>query len=147
MRKPILLGAISFAAIVMIAADSVQPLNVKTGLWQVTMTTTIQGMGRPQSHTYKSCVTKENINQYPFADPDNNCKYKIQTSTGTHMEVSGSCMPPQAGKADFRIQLDVLDSEDVKGTGELTFAGPDGQMHGEYSGKGKWLSANCAGER
>jgi hypothetical protein len=139
----VLLGAISLVATVVVAADTVQPLNVKTGVWQVTMTTTIQGMGGPHTHSYKSCVTKENLNQYPFADRENNCKYKIQSSTGSHMDVSGSCLPQEGGKADFKIQLDAIDSENVNGTGQLTLAGPQGEMHGDYSGKGKWMGASC----
>lgn len=143
MHKKMFLGAISLAAIAVVAADNVQPLNVKTGLWEVTMTTAIQGMGTPRTHTYKSCVTKENLNQYPFADRDNNCKYTVQSSTSSHMDVSGSCMPNEGGKADFKIQLDAIDSENVKGTGQLSLAGPQGTMHGDYSGKGKWVGASC----
>jgi len=146
MRKMILLGAIPLAAMVVVAANGVQPLNVKTGLWQVTMTTTIQGMGAPRTHTYKSCVTKENLNQYPFADRENNCKYTVQSSTSSHMDVSGSCLPNEGGNADFKIQLDAIDSENVKGTGQLTIAGPGGSMHGDYSGKGKWIGASCPAE-
>jgi hypothetical protein len=146
MRKMIFVGAILLAAIVMVAANGVQPLNVKTGLWQVTMTTTIQGMGTPRTHTYKSCVTKENLNQYPFADRENNCKYTVQSSTGSHMEVSGSCLPNEGGKADFKLQLDAIDSENVKGTGQLNLAGPEGALHGDYSGKGKWIGASCPAE-
>ena len=107
------------------------------------MTMNIQGMGAPRTHTYQSCVTKENLNQYPFADRDNNCTYTVQASTDSHMNVSGSCMPKEGGKADFKIQLDAVDAEDVNGTGELTLAGQEGAMHGSYSGKGKWISATC----
>ena len=144
MRKVILLAAISLAAIVMVAAD-IQPLDVKPGLWQVTTTTTIQGMGAPQTRTYKSCAKKEDMNQYPFADHENNCKYKVLSSTGTHMEVSGTCMPPEGGKADFKIQLDVIDSENAQGSGQLILVSPQASMRGDYTGKGKWLSASCAG--
>ena len=144
MRKMMmLLGAISLATTVLVAADNVQPLNVKTGLWQVTMTSTIQGMGAPQTHTYKSCLTKENLNEYAFADPENNCTYKVQSSTGSHMDVSGSCLPNEGGKADFKIQLTAVDSEDVTGTGQLTLAGPQGVLHGDYAGKSKWIGASC----
>jgi hypothetical protein len=143
MRKMTLLGAICLAAIIVVAADSIQPLNVKTGVWQVTMTTTIQGMGGPHTHTYKSCVTRENLNQYPFADRENNCKYKIQSSTGSHMDVSGTCLPQEGGNADFKIQLDVVDSGNVKGTGQLALSGPQGAMRGDYSGEGKWIGASC----
>jgi hypothetical protein len=144
MRKTILLAAIPLALLVMLAADGMQPLKVKTGLWQVTMTTTIEGVGRPHTVTYQSCVTKENLNEYLFAERDNNCKYGVQSSTGSQMNVSGSCMPREGGNADFKLQFDVLDSENVKGTGQLTFAGHQGAMHGEYSGKGKWTAATCS---
>ncbi len=142
MNKKMMLAAISLAATAVVAANGVQPLNVKTGLWQVTMTTNIQGMGA-RTHTYKSCVTKENLDQYPFADRENNCKYKVQSSTASHMDVSGSCLPSEGGKADFKIQLNATDSENVTGTGQLTLAGPEGAMHGDYSGKGKWIAASC----
>jgi hypothetical protein len=146
MRKMMWVASVSLVAIAVVAANNVQPLNVKTGLWQVTMTTTIQGMGTPQIHTYKSCVTKANLNEYPFAEPDKNCKYDVKSSTGSHMDVSGSCLPKEGGKADFKLKLDAIDAEDVEGTGQLTFAGPQGAMHGDYSGKGKWISASCPAE-
>ena len=146
-RKMILLGTISLAAMILVAADDIQPLNVKAGLWQVTTIMTIQGMGAPQTRTYTSCVTKENMNQYPFADRDNDCKYKVQSSTSSHMEVSGSCVYPEGEKADFKIKLDVIDTEHAQGSGQLTLAGPQGQVHGEYSGKGKWIGASCSADK
>ena len=142
MRAIVLLGAISFAATAMVAADNLQPLNVKPGLWQVTTTTTIQGMGAPETHTYKSCVTKENLKEYPFPDRDNDCQYTVLTSTGTHMEVGGNCLS-QGEKAEFKIELEVVNSENVEGNGHLTMTGPQASMHGEYTGKGKWIAASC----
>ena len=143
MRKTALLAAIPLLATLLIAANNIEPLNVKTGLWKVTMTVTLKGMGAPQVHNYQSCVTKENLNQYPFADRDNNCNYVVKSSTGNHMDVSGTCMPKEGGKADFKIQLDATDSEDVQGTGQVTLSGPQGDMQGNYSGKGKWIAASC----
>jgi len=143
MRKTIWMGTIFLGAMFVFAANNLRPLDVKTGLWQVTMTTTIQGMGAPQTHTYESCVTSKNLNEYPFADPDNNCHYTVQSSTGSHMDVTGTCQPKEGGKADFKIQLDVTDSEDVKGTGQLNLTGPEGALHGDYTGKGKWIKASC----
>lgn len=140
MQKPILLISISLLATVVVAAD-LQPLNVKPGLWQVTTTTTFQGMGAPVTQTYKSCVTK--TDEYPFPDRDNECKYKVQSSTATHMDVSGSCLFQEGQKADFEIQLSVIDSEDVQGTGHATLAGSQGNLHGDYTGKGKWLGTSC----
>jgi hypothetical protein len=47
------------------------------------------------------------------------------------------------GKVDFNIHLEALDSENVKGTGQLTFNGPSGAMTGNYSATAKWTSATC----
>ena len=139
--RTLLLGTICLAATAMVASD-LQPLNVKPGLWQVTTTTTFQGMGAPETHTYKSCVTQENLNRYPFPDRDNDCQYKVLSSTGSHMEVGGNCLT-QGQKADFKLRLDVIDSEDVQGSGNLNLAGPQADLHGEYTGKGKWVGASC----
>jgi Protein of unknown function (DUF3617) len=143
MQKLMLLTAIALTATTLVAADKIEPLDVKTGLWQVTTTMAINGMGAPQTHTYKSCVTKENQSQYPFGERDQNCNYTVQSSTGTQMAVSGSCLNPNGEKADFKIQLEVVDAEHAQGKGELTLAGPRATMHGEYSGKGKWIAASC----
>jgi hypothetical protein len=143
MRKLMMLGLLLSAAAVAPAADSIQPLNVKPGLWQVTTTTTIQGMGRPQTRTYQSCAKKEDMNKYPFADRENNCTYRVVSSTGTHMEVTGTCRPPDGSTADFKIQLDVIDSENAQGSGQLNIVSPQANLHGNYSGKGKWLAASC----
>jgi len=142
MRKVLLLALISFVPTILAAAD-LQPLNVKPGLWQVTTTTNVHEMGTPQTQTYKSCVTKESLSQYPFADRENNCKYQVLSSTGSHMEVTGTCMPPEGWKADFKIQLDVIDSENAQGTGQLTLVGPQGALHGDYTGKGQWIGSRC----
>lgn len=143
MRNLLCLGVVSVTATFLLAANNIQPLNVKTGLWQVTMTMAINGMGAPHVHTYKSCVTKENLNRYPFADRENNCNYTVNSSTNSHMDVSGSCRPKEGGRANFKIQLNATDSEDVQGTGHLTLSGPQGEMQGDYSGKGKWIAASC----
>ncbi len=139
MRKMVLLAAVSVAT--GMAAADLQPLNVKPGLWQVTTTTTIQGMGTPMTQTYKSCVT--DMKKYPFPDRDDECKYSVQSSTSSHMEVSGNCLYQNGEKADFKIRLDVIDSENAQGSGQATIVGPSGAMHGDYSGKGRWIAASC----
>jgi len=86
MQKNTSLGLIFLWAPVLLASGDVQPLNIKTGLWQLTMTTTVSGrppippeaLARmtpeqrakfeaamkarashgPRTRTYKNCVTK-----------------------------------------------------------------------------------------
>src|ERR1700681_4063696 len=123
MGKMILLVAVLLSATVLLAA-TLEPLNVKTGLWQVTMTSTITGLPAPTTTTYKSCVKKEDLDKYPFTDPKAKCNWTVVSSTGSKMEATGTCMPEGQGKVDFTMSLEALDSENVKGTGQLTINGP-----------------------
>ena len=145
MRKMILLNAVLASATVLLADSSVQPLNVKPGLWEVTMSITLNGMGTPpRTNTYKSCLKKEDLNKYPFTDPDKKCTYTILSSTGSTMEARGTCAPGSEGaKIDFKLRLDAVDTENVKGTGQMTMSGPGGSMNGNYAATAKWLGATC----
>jgi hypothetical protein len=145
MRKMVLLGAVLASATVLLADSSVQPLNVKPGLWEATMSITINGMGTPpRTNTYRSCLKKEDLNKYPFSDPDKKCTYTVLSSTGSTMEARGTCAPGSEGaKIDFKLRLDALDSENVKGTGQMTMSGPGGSMNGNYAATAKWIGATC----
>jgi Protein of unknown function (DUF3617) len=146
MRKMILLVAVLSSAAILLAASDLQPLNLKTGLWQVTMTSTINGLPTPNTNTYKSCVKKEDLDKYPFTDPQAKCTWTVQSSTGRKMDASGTCTPQNEGKVTFAIHLEAVDSENVKGTGQLTVNGPAGNMSGNYSGTAKWIGATCPAE-
>lgn len=149
MRKMVLLGAVLASATILLADSSVQPLNVKPGLWEVTMNIAINGMGTPpRTNTYRSCLKKEDLNKYPFSDPDKKCTYTVLSSTGSTMEARGTCAPGSEGaKIDFKLRLDALDSENVKGTGQMTMSAPGGTMTGNYAATAKWLSVNCGNVR
>jgi Protein of unknown function (DUF3617) len=145
MRKMILLSAVLASATVLLADSSVQPLNVKPGLWEVTMSITLNGTGTPpRTNTYKSCLKKEDLNKYPFTDPDKKCTYTVLSSTGSTMEARGTCAPGSEGaKIDFKLRLDAVDTENVKGTGQMTMSGPAGSMNGNYAATAKWIGATC----
>jgi hypothetical protein len=144
MQKFFFVAAIFFPATLLLAQTNVHPLNVKPGLWQVTMTTIIEGMGSPQTRSYKSCLKKEDLNKYPFTDPDKNCTYKVVTSTGSTMEAHGSCAPGSEGaKVDFNLRLNALDTETVKGTGQMNMNFNGRAVNGTYSASAKWVAAAC----
>jgi hypothetical protein len=144
MRKIILLASMILPATLLLAQGAVQPLDVKTGSWDVTMTTNIDGMNGPQSRTYRSCLRKEDLNKYPFTDSDRNCTYKVVTSTGKTMEAHGTCQPASEGmKIDFDLHLNVVDSGTVNGTGSMTMNLNGRTMNGKYSASAKWLSDTC----
>lgn len=101
MRKIILLSVFCLSASVVLAGGDIKPLNVKTGLWQVTMTTNMTGLPPispevlkqltpeqrskleesmkarasqgPQKRTYKHCMTQQDLNKDPFSDKNVNC--------------------------------------------------------------------------
>lgn len=106
------------AAIAAAAAGKVQPLQVKTGLWQVTQTSSIGGGvppemqarlaqmppeqraraeamiqsrfgGAPQTTTFKSCVTEKDLNNEPWQN-GTKCKWTVVSSNGTDMEARGT---------------------------------------------------------
>jgi hypothetical protein len=144
MRKVILLSAMFLAGTILLADSNVQPLNVKPGLWEVTMNVTINGSRAPQTRTYKACWKKEDLNKYPFIDPEKNCNYKVISSTGSTMEATGTCAPGNEGaKIDFKMRVDAADTENVKGTGQMIISMGEGSTTGNYAVTAKWLSGSC----
>ena len=140
MRSVIFLGGVALSSAILLA--DTKPLDIKTGLWQITMTSTVTGMGAPQTRTYKSCLKKEDLNKYPFTDPDDKCTYTVVSSTGAKMEAHGTCMRPDA-KIDFELTLEAADSETVKGIGKMIISAAGTTMNGNYAGAGKWIGATC----
>ncbi len=174
MRRIVLIVLICLVTSVVFAqAHKVQPLNVKTGLWQVTATSSISGLppippdmqarldqmtpeqraaimsrfgGAPHTTTYKDCVTQKDLNTNAFSGPDQKCKWDVLTSTGSDMEVrGGSC---EAGRnqgmnTDVDVKLHAIDSEDVKGWVHGTATGNGRTVNISNTFTGKWLSATC----
>ena len=75
MRKAIAVAVICLAASLATAAGDTHPLNVKTGLWQMTEIITWTGlppqyaamMKNGQPRTYKSCVKEKDLSSNPWA--------------------------------------------------------------------------------
>jgi hypothetical protein len=137
----IVLGVVLASATILLADSSVQPLNIKPGLWEVTINMTINGAGAPPGAppgtTYRPCLKNEDLNKYPFVDPDKKCNYRVLSSTGSTMEAQGTCTENDGTKADFKIRLDAVDSENVKGTGQLTLSGAGGSLSENYARGGQ----------
>ena len=156
-------GCLAIFASVLFAATE-QPLNVKTGLWQIDMTLNYSGlppemqamldrltpeqraeMGFGAPKPFKRCVTSKDLNT-PWTKGDENCKWTIHKSTASDLDVSGkSC---RAGKAqglstDVDVKIHVVDSEHVQATmhGTETGNGINAKLDGTYVGK--WIGASC----
>jgi hypothetical protein len=125
-----------------IVAATLAPLSINTGVWQVTMTSSFNGMP-PHTTSYTSCIRSADLMKYPFTDPKANCSWNVVSSTSSTMQATGTCMPGNMGTLQFVMQLTAVDAEHVQGTGQLTANGPNGPLNGNYSGAAKWTGAQC----
>ena len=172
MRRLIVLGAVCFSATMFLAqtqtgansrkverqkteAPVVVPLNVKTGLWEMTETVTwvnvppemagLMNNGRPI--TYKSCVKQKNLSSNPWANGSrDNCTWTALNSTGTEMDVqaTGCRIGENSGMlAEAHGTIHVVDSENGTGSMEVTLTANGQTMNGQASYKGRWISATC----
>jgi len=169
MRKLTLWAVACLWASILLAAGKYQPLNVKTGEWETTVTTTVSGAppippdmlekltpeqrakfaaamgnmasGKPTTRTSKSCLTKERLMKDPFNDRKE-CKETVLTSTGSKMEIEEVCTEENS-KFDSKVRFEALDSEHVKGTMESTATGSGKTMNINGTITSKWIGAVC----
>ena len=147
----------------------VQPLNVKPGLWETTVTHKMAGeMPIPpgmldklsaeqrarleqrmksnpggSTSTSKSCVTKEDLEKSPnFGQGKGECTYTIQTSTSTEAKGKYSCVT-EGMNATGALDIVVVNQENVKGTSHGTVSGSGRDLQFDSSFTSKWVSANC----
>jgi hypothetical protein len=151
----VVVGAV--ISIVVVAAGQLQPLNVKTGRWQMTKAITwsdvppqMAGMMKaaPRTITYNSCVTTKDLNSNPWANGSgDNCTWTVLTSTSTDMELRGTgCDFGRNSGMTAEVQgtIHILDSESGTGSMTVTLTGNGQTMHGHASYTGKWVGASCS---
>lgn len=178
MRKAIAVGvtclaALGFAATVLLAqsqsrkpttdaakAASAQltPLNMKTGLWQTTMTGKYSGLPPQMAaainphHSYKSCVKPEQLSKDQWAKGLSGYKCSSMTvlkSTGTDVDVQATgCDAGNGMTAEGHGKFHMVDSGHLIGSMDVTFSGntPFGDsgsvhMHADYTSN--WIGASC----
>jgi len=174
MRGTTLFSMICLCVPVVLATGQVQPLNIKAGLWEVTVISTVSGRppippevlarmtpeqkakfeaamkgmasDTPKTRAYKNCVTKEQLNQDPFSDEGRNCTRTVLKATGSMMEIREVC-EREGAKSDMTIQLEAPNSENVKGSGHVTEAGGSNSMNVSTTFTAKWLGAVCTDKK
>jgi Protein of unknown function (DUF3617) len=146
MRKAIWFGGVLLATTILLADTTYQPLNVKTGLWQVTGTNSVGGSQHAIS--YKKCITTDDLNSNPWMNgPEEKCTWTVVTSTTTDMEVQGTAceMGKNYGmKTDIDLKLHASDTEDVNATLQGTMTGNGRTINFNGTLTGKWVSASCS---
>jgi hypothetical protein len=148
-----------------------QPLNIKTGLWEVTYTRNSTGeMPIPaeyaskltpeqlarmkaamknsanSSHTYKSCVKKEDVDGSLLNSGDSGCKVTILKSTTSEVDGKMSCTLEGGMHGDGTMNMQALDNEHTKGITHLTVSGNGKTFNTDATISSKWLSSDCKGE-
>ena len=165
MRRSILCACVAAAgAAAAIAARAEAPaLNVKTGLWEMTMRQSgppipddalarlppeqrakVQAMlgAAAQPQIVKTCLTKAKLARGPFG-PENKhgCTQTVVTDTASALDVRVECKLEQ-GAVSGSMHLEAPTPERLKGSSVV--AGPNrGAM--TRTVEGRWLGGDCGG--
>ena len=173
MRNKLLLGAIVNGAMVICcagfaAADGMSWLNVKEGLWEVSVTHSISGMpstpnippdalakmppdqrakieammgGKPT--VTKQCVTKDKLQQHTaFSNARGDCTYNVTNSTATKVEAKFHCTD-KSGASDGTYAMEALGLDSVKGTAHIVTNANGQNMTMDFTITSKYLGAAC----
>jgi hypothetical protein len=169
MRTKFLLALIIFSSLTFWAADKLTPLNIKEGLWEMTVTHSMTGMpaippetlarmppeqrarveaamkGAPTADVHKECVTKEKLEkQMAFdenrKDKDNDCTRTIVTSTGSKVEMKFHC---EQSSTDGTLLLEAVTSDSVKGSMHSVTNSHGRSMNMDLTFSSRYLGSVC----
>lgn len=177
MRRHVLILKVSLGvaflagcALHLCAADF-QPLNVKTGEWESSMTVsgsdvppippealaqmTPQQRARLEEQTkslsgrtlvHKFCLKKEKLNT-PLTWGNNNkaCTNTLVNSSPSMQEIHVECNRNER-KSSGTMRFESLDSEHIKGSVKMTVANSSGNMEINSAFTAKWLGDTCSTE-
>jgi Protein of unknown function (DUF3617) len=148
-----------------------QPLNVKTGLWESTTTSTTSGQmpipadflaklspeqrakvearmnanansaPRTRTFTSKACQTKEKLAEQPFSSQQE-CKETVVNSNGNQVDMRVSCEFGDV-KSTGTMKIEAISPESVKGSGQMTSNGGARTMTVNTEFSSKWLGSSC----
>jgi hypothetical protein len=158
---------IVFVALVLATSPLVshaQALDIKTGAWEVTLKTLMEGMpipkeaianmepaqrarmeeamrarsGKVNTSTHRSCTTQQDLDRGELmGNKEPNCKRKVITQDARHLEIKETCTGPESSKSRFKF--DAASAE--RYTGSIDMLRGDGKVHVDMSGR--WLGATC----
>jgi hypothetical protein len=169
--KQLTTGAVFSLLLATHPALAAEPMDLKLGLWETTVTTNISGSPMPESalkqmspeqrarieaamkkreaqgprsHTTRSCLTKEKLNR-PFekqGEPANsNCKNTIVTATRTVQEYKIQCTGPEAHSGV--MHMEAQSPERFKSTVKMNSS--RSTINVELNGH--WVGADCGKEK
>jgi Protein of unknown function (DUF3617) len=169
MRNKLLLASIVLCSLTLWAADDITPLNVKEGLWEITVTHSMTGMpampnippealakmppeqrakietmtkGAPDVR--RECITKEKLEKHSaFGNSRGDCTRTVINSTGRKLEVKFHCEEKQSS-SDGNFVVEAIGTDNVKGTTHLVTNSSSGHtMTMDFTFSSKYLGADC----
>jgi hypothetical protein len=157
-------------AVTTLAADDIQPLNVKTGLWDITVTNDVKGeppipqdrldkltpeqrarlermwkdreAKGAQTKTRKTCVTEAKLKSYEFLDQEPSCTRTVIHSSSRELNFRVQCSSDEGTRVStYHIQA--LSPENIKGT--IRFENSSGERTLNISNEftGTWSGPIC----
>ncbi len=170
MRNKLFLALIVLCSLTLCATDKITPLNVKEGLWEVTVTHSMSGMpatpnippdalakmppeqrarveammkGGPSTDVRKECITKEKLEKHSaFSNNRGDCTRTVVNSTGSKLEVKLHCEEKQTS-SDGTLLVEAIGSENVKGTMHLVTNSNGRTMNMDFTISSKYLGPSC----
>ena len=171
MRTKLLFALIIFSSLTFWAADKITPLNIKEGLWEMTVTHSMtgmpaippdtlakmppeqrarveaamkqSGMGGPTADVHKECVTKEKLEkQSVFSDNRKECTRTVVNSTGSKLEIKVHCEEKQSS-TDATLLLEAVSSDNVKGSMQSVTNTTGRTMNMNFTFSSRYLGAVC----
>ena len=172
MRTDFTVVAIVLFSLTLFAADKIAPLNVKEGLWEMTVTHSMIGMpampaippdalakmppeqrarieammkGGASTDVHKQCVTREKLErQSAFSDDRKECTRTVLNSTGSKLEVKIHCEKSGGqGSTDGTLLVEVVGSDNVKGSMHWVTNSSGRNMNMDFTFSSKYLGPAC----
>ena len=165
---------IFFALLLATAGARAVPLDVKTGLWESTVTTESSGMPPidmsrlspeqrarleavfkqraaqgPRTRTTKTCLTKDKLAEDPAAEPaekGESCSTKIISQSSRHWQGKRICTL-NGRKREFDVNITALSRERTRGTVKVVMSDASRSMKVNGTIAGKWLASDCGSVR
>jgi len=117
-----------------------EPIDLKTGGWEVSVTTTGAGAAADKQ-TFQTCVTKQDLASGGVfeSEDETNCTHKVITQSAQRFEFDEACREPEPSKG--HMVFEAKSREAYVGSIDRTLEG-GAQVHIEMSGH--WVSATCS---
>ncbi len=159
-------------AIAAFAADKIEPLDVKAGLWDVTFTSNMSGAPPipaerlekmtpeqrerlekmvkdreakgAQTSNRKHCVTQEQLKDHAFIEDEPSCKRTVLASTSKELNVRVQCST-EDGTRTSTYHIQAVSSGEVKGTIHIESSGGGRTLEITNDFTGRWIAPVCAG--